>query len=55
LTTIVAAIPIDLAALVRLDKPVMRARYEFADAREPTLGAVIDRVLAEPFPNPRRP
>ena len=52
---VVAATPIDLAALVRLDKPVMRARYEFADAGEPTLGAVVDRFLAERFPNPRRP
>ena len=44
---VVAATPIDLAALVRLDKPVVRARYEFADAGDPTLGAVVDRFLLE--------
>jgi len=49
---VVAATPIDLAALVRLDKPVVRARYEFADAGEPTLGAIVDRFLAE---RPQRP
>ena len=47
---VVAATPIDLAALVTLDKPVVRARYEFADAGEPTLGAVVDRFLAERVP-----
>jgi predicted GTPase len=49
---VVAATPIDLAALVRLDKPVVRARYEYADAGEPTLGAIVDRFLAERLPRP---
>ncbi len=43
---VVAATPIDLAALIAIDKPVVRARYEFADAGDPTLGSVVDAFLA---------
>ena len=43
---VVSATPLDLTALVALDKPVVRARYEFADAGNPTLGALVDRFLA---------
>jgi predicted GTPase len=43
---VVAATPIDLAALVRPRKPVVRARYEYADAGEPTLGELVDAFLA---------
>ena len=32
--------------LIALEKPVVRARYEFADAGEPTLGSLIDTFLA---------
>lgn len=39
---VVAGTPIDLAALLRLDRPVVRARYEYADAGEPTLGDLVD-------------
>lgn len=39
---VVAGTPIDLAALLHLDRPVVRARYEYADAGEPSLGAIID-------------
>jgi predicted GTPase len=42
---IVAATPIDLAALIHPSKPVVRARYEYADAGEPTLGELVDRFL----------
>ena len=42
---VVAATPIDLAALIPVNKPVVRARYEFADAGEPTLGSVIEAFL----------
>jgi predicted GTPase len=42
---VVAATPIDLAALVRPRMPVVRARYEYADAGEPTLGALVDAFL----------
>lgn len=43
---VVAATPIDLARLISIDKPVVRARYEFADAGEPTLGSLVDTFLA---------
>ena len=43
---IVAGTPIDLAALLRLDRPVVRARYEYADAGEPALGPLVDAALA---------
>lgn len=42
---IVAATPIDLTQLVRTDKPVVRARYEFADAGTPTLDETIGAFL----------
>jgi predicted GTPase len=43
---VVAGTPIDLAALVPLSKPVVRARYEFAEAGEPGLKAEIDAFMA---------
>jgi len=43
---VVSATPIDLAAAARLSKPVVRARYEVADAGEPTLSDVVDGFLA---------
>lgn len=43
---VVAATPIDLASAVRLSKPVVRARYEVAEAGEPTLSEVVDGFLA---------
>ncbi len=39
---IVSGTPIDLARLVRAGKPIVRARYEFAEADEPGLGALVD-------------
>lgn len=42
---VVTGTPIDLAALLDLDRPVVRARYEYADAGEPTLGAIIDAAI----------
>ncbi|HXJ78018.1 MAG TPA: GTP-binding protein [Candidatus Methylomirabilis sp.] len=42
---VVAATPIDLCALIAIDKPVVRARYEFEEAGEPTLGQVVDDFL----------
>jgi len=44
---IVSATPCNLAALIRIDKPVVRARYEFAEAGEPGLGSLVDRFLRE--------
>ena len=43
---VVAATPVDLGALVEVGKPILRVRYGFADAGEPTLGAVVDQMLA---------
>jgi predicted GTPase len=44
---VIAATPIDLAALIALDRPVVRARYEFAELEEPGLGAIVDDFLAQ--------
>jgi predicted GTPase len=43
---IVAGTPIDLGALLELRLPVVRARYEYAEAGEPGLGAQVDAFLA---------
>jgi predicted GTPase len=43
---VVAATPIDLARLLAIGTPVVRARYEFAEADEPGLGTRVDEWLA---------
>jgi predicted GTPase len=43
---LVAATPVDLARLVAIDKPVVRARYEFAETAVPGLGGCVDDWLA---------
>ncbi len=43
---VVVATPLDLAHLVRVNKTVVRARYEFAEAGEPRLGSLVDKFLA---------
>jgi predicted GTPase len=43
---VVSGTPADLAALVKPRKPVVRARYEFAELDEPGLGAHVDAFLA---------
>jgi predicted GTPase len=43
---VVAATPVDLSRLVRVGKPIVRARYEFAETGEPRLGALVDAWLA---------
>ena len=42
---VVAATPIDLAGLVRVNKPVVRARYEFAETGAGGLTAVVESFL----------
>ncbi|HIK46749.1 MAG TPA: GTPase [Leptolyngbyaceae cyanobacterium M65_K2018_010] len=42
---IVSGTPIDLGALVAVNKPIRRTRYEFADLDEPGLGALVDQFL----------
>jgi predicted GTPase len=43
---VIAATPVDLARLITFGKQVIRARYEFAEAEEPGLGALVDDWLA---------
>jgi predicted GTPase len=43
---IVCATPIDLAALIPISKPVIRARYEFAEVGGASLSAIIERFIA---------
>jgi predicted GTPase len=43
---VVAATPLDLARLIQVNKSVVRASYEFADAGEPMLGSLVDNFLA---------
>jgi predicted GTPase len=50
---VVAATPVDLARLFPLDKPIVRARYEFAETSEPGLGSLIDAWLARLPARPR--
>ncbi len=45
---IVAGTPIDLAALIEVNKPVVRARYEFAEIESPGLWGAVERFLARP-------
>ncbi|MBS1157108.1 MAG: putative cytoplasmic protein [Proteobacteria bacterium] len=42
---VVAATPIDLGALLSLNKPVVRARYEFAEMDEPGLAGIVKDFL----------
>jgi predicted GTPase len=42
---VVAATPIDLGALLGIEKPVVRARYEFAEAGEPKLSEAVAYFL----------
>jgi predicted GTPase len=42
---VIAGTPTDLAHLMRLDKPVIRARYEFAEVGEPRLSRLIEDFL----------
>ena len=47
---VVSGTPIDLAALLALRKPVVRARYELEEVGEPRLGDVVDAALARLLP-----
>ena len=42
---VVAATPCDLTALIAIDKPVVAARYEFAEVGEPRLGDLVRAFL----------
>jgi predicted GTPase len=42
---VIAATPIDLGRLIETNKPVLRARYEYAEAGEPRLSDLVDAFL----------
>ncbi len=44
---VVAATPIDLAQLIQVNKPVLRARYEFEDVGTPPLSQYLDEFLVK--------
>jgi predicted GTPase len=44
---VVSATPCDLAALIDINKPVIRARYEFAEVGKPGLGGLVESFLLE--------
>ncbi|MBI4755365.1 MAG: GTPase [Betaproteobacteria bacterium] len=52
---VVAATPCDLAALIAPGKPVVRARYEFAEAQSPGLTEAVDAFLARLEPRADEP
>jgi len=43
---VVSATPIDLTRLVKLEKPILRVRYDYRDNSEPTLGDCVMEMLA---------
>jgi predicted GTPase len=49
---VIAATPVDLARLLRLDKQVVRVRYEFAETGEPGLSAIVDAFVDRVTPAP---
>lgn len=44
---VVSATPCDLGALIEINKPIVRARYEFAEAGKPGLGNLVEEFLKE--------
>jgi predicted GTPase len=44
---IVSATPCNLAALIEINRPVVRARYEFSEAGEPALSGLVEHFLVE--------
>ena len=48
---VVAATPSNLSSLVKLNKPVVRARYEFAEIGKPSLSVQVEQFLAGNWPN----
>ena len=44
---VVAASPIDLGHILSINKPIVRASYEFAETGEPRLSAIIDAFVEE--------
>ncbi|MDX1779743.1 MAG: cyclic 2,3-diphosphoglycerate synthase [Thalassovita sp.] len=44
---VISGTPCDLSRLIEVDKPILRARYEYAEAEEPGLGALVEDFLRE--------
>lgn len=42
---VVTATPCDIAALIKIDKPIIRARYEFSEVGEPSLASLVEKFL----------
>jgi predicted GTPase len=49
---VVSGTPVDLTALVELEKPVIRARYGFAEAGRPGLADLVDAFLVRHITRP---
>ena len=47
---VVSATPVDLAQLITVDKPIIRARYEFEEVGEPALGTLADCWVSRTWP-----
>ena len=46
---VVSGTPCDLASLININKPVVRAFYEFEEVGEPGLGSLVENFLKEKF------
>jgi predicted GTPase len=44
--SVVVATPIDLARIVRIEKPAVRVRYELAEVGEPALARAVRRAVS---------
>ncbi len=42
---VLVAAPLDLGSVLRTDKPIVRARYDYADVGQPSLASLVDRFL----------
>jgi predicted GTPase len=49
---VVSATPCDISALINIEKPVIRARYEFAEVGEPKLSGLIEAFLRDQMVSP---
>lgn len=47
---VISATPIDLASLIKVNKPIIRARYEFAEGEDPGLGDYLKQFLTSILP-----
>jgi len=47
---VVSATPCDLTALIAINKPLVRARYEFAEVGQPGLGSLVEAFVQKHLP-----